>query len=207
MHTDDTPPTEVEMPHNMTAEADDAQHIPGAEEIPADIPNAPPGDMPLEYNLQNFNALVSANTALIGEVANQAQIIADLRDRIEDMREESKRNDKTFGQFVTREAEWKKEKTILQNDLSFARSQAEQYRRQLDRTQGYLDRVLDEEDRIDAPATETRTVPVERPTVGPDLNNIPQPIHPAHRNQEGDRLPMYAVGASIETGHGRRRRY
>jgi hypothetical protein len=160
----------------------------GMEAIPADMPNAAHGDVPLEYNLQNFNALVSANTAMISEnnaaqekIVHLAQVIDDQRERMAEMSHTAK----TYEEHAERYSKLAQERKVALDEatteLKFAREEREELRRKLDRMSGYLDRVLDDEDSVRLP--ETRQVPTIKPAVGPDLDDIPRAVR---RTARGD---------------------
>jgi hypothetical protein len=159
--------------------ADD--HIPGVEAIPAEMPNAEHGDISLEYNLQNFNALVSANTAMQTEISGAAERETLLREQVaagakwvEDLQNSLKRQQAHASEAREIHLETKAERDRLKQEIEFRDNQVVELQRKLDRTQGYLDRVLDEEDGVRAP--ETKTVIAPRPPVGPALGDIPRAI-------------------------------
>jgi len=158
--------------------------IPGASAIPTDMPDAPHGDMPLEYNLQNFNGLVAANTAMETEIGSLNQIIEDLRDRLSDQRREIDGNERGFAALAKELDAAKKALVAANGDAAFMRDQRDVLQRRLDRTLGFVDRVLDEEASLRAPAE--RKVPVTAPSVGPDIASVPEAV----RRDEQGRIDM-----------------
>ena len=191
-----------EIPHNMTDVADartvvsgeELRAPAGMEAIPADMPDSPRTDTPLEYTLQNFNGLVAANTALETELSAGAERERALNASIVLLHEqlaESRRTAEVYEAHAERYSKLAQErKTELDNqtsDLAYARDEAQELRRKLDRMSGYLDRVLDDEDGMRAP--ETRQVPALKPMVGPDFDDIPRAVR---RNARGDTDMGYA---------------
>jgi hypothetical protein len=206
----------MEVPEDRTHGADSAINdtIPGSEVIPDNIPDSPHGDMSLEYSLQNFNALVSANTAMQGEVSSLNVIIADLRDRLKDNAHEIAGNEKAYNDLYVERGELKKELVALKQkhdnvveDRNFAREQTAVLQRRLDRSLGYLDRVLDDEDGMRAP--DTRAVPAEKPPVGPAIGEIPDAAMPSRRerNYSDAEIRPYSVATLSTPEFGRRRRF
>lgn len=197
---------------NMTGEADAHQALPGAEAIPADMPNSPHGDMPLEYTLQNFNALVAANTAMETALADALIREGTLQDENTHLREVINESLKPAIAALTKATDDQeriiraRDKTIEQRDadLQFANDQAATLQRRLDRATGYLDRVLDDEDSIRS--GETRTVPAPKPPVGPALGEIPDAVR---RDRSGRTDMPYAFAGELRAvdESGRRRRY
>lgn len=199
---------------NMTVEADAHQPIPGAAAIPADMPNSPHGDVPLEYTLQNFNALVAANTAMETALAdNEIQFLA-LQARIQEMKDtlalqqahsvEAREAHMDRRDLLSKSGKRVDELTL---ELDYARKHGAALQRRLDRSLGYLDRVLDDEDGIRS--GETRTVPAPKPPVGPALGEIPDAVR-RDRSGRTDMPHAFAAAESIRFDDGtvgRRRRY
>jgi hypothetical protein len=200
---------------NMTDAADASQAIPGAEAIPANMPDAPHGDISLEYNLQNFNALVAANTAMETALADAAIREAALQDENAHLREVINESLKPAVDALKKATDDQEriiraqEKKLGEaaGDLQFAHDQRDALQRRLDRSLGYLDRVLDDEDGIHAP--QTRTVPAPRPAVGPALGEIPDAVRPdtARRASMGIDWSPGEIRGFDEPGTARRRRY
>jgi hypothetical protein len=214
---------EVAEPANMTDIADEHEaQMPGMEAIPADMPNSEPkpGDIPLEYNFQNFNALVSANTAMQTALADaeirvselSAHLIAregevsHLREVISDSLKPT--IDKLQTIVTDQETEAKRLRKLnegLTSDLTFANEQRETLQRRLDRSLGYIDRFLDVESEGQAPLTQS--VPAPQPAVGPNLGSVPDAVR---RNERGDVDMPYAFSARYDTvqmSRERHRRY
>lgn len=169
--------------------------IPGTEAIPDDMPNAEHGDMSLEYNMQNFNALVAANTAMTSELAGaQAQInllvangeehrdaivnyekaIADLRNsRTEDRADYRVLNETNRDQAKTIKemAEAHKE---MSAKLEYEKDRVNALGLQLERTKGYLDRTLEQDEQYDT-ASAVPEQRISRPR-GPRIGDIPMPV-------------------------------
>lgn len=152
----------------------------GMDAIPVNMPDSPHGDASVEYTLQNFNALVAANTAMQTELGAAAAREAVLEERLA----ETKHNAEVYEAHAERYSKLAQErKTALDEataELKFASDQRDELQRKLDRMSGYLDRVLDDEEEARAP--ETRAMPAPRPTVGPDFENIPR----AERRTRGE---------------------
>lgn len=191
---------EIIAPRNMTDQADAKQDfMPGAEAIPADMPDAPRGEMPLEYNLQTFNALVAANTAMETEISSlneKMDLIAQQRDgfkeALDDARGTNRAHLTQIKDLQQADKDRQREIADLNVDLDFAKDTAATLQRRLDRALGYTDRVLDEEDAARAP--ESRVVPAPRPEVGPALGMIPDPVR--RSDKASDRMWDRAMSAS-----------
>lgn len=170
--------------------------IPGAEAIPADLPNAQPGDVSLPYDLQTFNALVAANTAMQTEISSlneKAALIEQQRDSFKEALDEERANTKVYLTQIKdlqqhdrdrQKAHGEKLEAALA-DLQFANDQRDVLQRRLDRALGYLDRVMDDEDSRQPP--EFTTEQVGKPAVGPAIGQIPDAVRPdtarqAHRD-------------------------
>jgi len=208
---------------NMTATADAHQGfvmgdkpIPGLEDLPGDIGDSPHGDMSLEYTLQNFNALVSANAAMQTELSAGAAREAELQDQMAHLREVFAESLKPTIAALTKVTD-DQEKLIRKRDeqlerrdadVAFATAQRDTLQRRLDRSLGYLDRVLDDEEGHRAP--DTRTVAAPKPPVGPALGEIPDAVRRNARGETDMPFATLRAGESIHFDDGtsaRRRRY
>ncbi len=165
--------------------------IPGADAIPADMPDAPHGDVSLEYSLQQFNALVAANTAMTTEISGfgareQAwtEQVGQMQANIDDLRVAAESAQKVMNDQRKAIAAHESVSKDQADELKFAQDHAATLQRRLDRSLGYLDRVLDDEDGHRAP--ETRTVAAPRPEVGPALGMIPDAIRANRRASDSD---------------------
>lgn len=210
-------PDVAPAPENMTEVADQHEaQIPGIEAI-SDIPDSPhkEGDIPLEYSVQNFNALVAANTAMQTALADAEMRFADisvhletrvsenlhLREVIRDsMRPTIESLQKVTEDQETEARRLKKLNEGLNADLTFANAQRETLQRRLDRSLGYIDRFLDDEEAVHAPTAQS--VPAPRPDVGPALGMIPDAVRPG---RDEDR--WHATASVISSDRGRHRRY
>lgn len=161
------------------------ESIPGAGRVFEEVPQAgpKPAGMSLEYSLQTFNELAAANTALQSEVAglmNVAKekdvIIADLRERLGEVKEVNAKLEKSWydQQKLTRAAQ--EELADANGELRHMRELVAAERRRTERAKGYIDRFLDEEQRLEPQAT-TPSHPIAAPK-GPDLGSILDPIPP-----------------------------
>lgn len=212
---DEAPPAQ---PFPAYEQFDAVDPIPGAEAIPADMPNAQPGDVSLPYDLQTFNALVAANTAMQTEISSlneKAALIEQQRDSFKESLVEERANTKIYlaqikdlqsahGEMSKRFDEKMAEKDA---DIQFAKDQRDTLQRRLDRALGYLDRTLDEEDALRAVDTTVERAP--RPPVGPSLGMIPDAVR---RDKHGRTDMDFAYAATDlasprEMQAARRRRY
>lgn len=166
----------------------DDNTITGTDAIPNDLVDSPHGEMPLEYTLQNFNALVSANTAMTSELANLNTIIVDLRDRLKDETEARKTSGIAFSDMSKRYDEvcvaLTEQRTAAESKIDDLRNDGLHYRKtisaleqKLQRTFGYVDRVLEQEQSYEKqPSIEAKPmVPVK----GPAVNDIVMPQKPS----------------------------
>lgn len=158
-----------------------------------------PGDIPLMYTEQNFNQLVAANTALMSEIAGRDELLKEkdeliftLRERIDDFRRENEKLEKSWNE-ATKLV--KAGDTALENQHernAHLRECLVAERLRTERAKGYIDRFLDEEQRLD-PAVPAPVQPVQPAPKGPDLGSIQDPHPPFARNQAGDREAIFSM--------------
>jgi hypothetical protein len=184
---DDEPPVRQEP---ISPPPADAPTMMGMEAIPAEMPNSEHADISLEYSLQNFNALVAANTAMQTEISAFGEKEAAWRELVDskdaslkDLRDSLALHQKHSVE--ARELHIKRQAALddLQTQFGFVTAQRDVLQRRLDRSLGYLDRVIDQEDEFAAPPTET--MPRAKPPVGPAIGEIPDPVKPG-RDRGGD---------------------
>jgi hypothetical protein len=169
--------------------------IPGLDAIPADMPDAPEGDMPLHYDLQTFNALVSANTAQQTEISSlegkiQMLVEAGERDReaianyeesvgdLQAMRREDRATIKLLTETNAEQSKTLKELTAINEShtksLNYELERSTALNLQLERMKGYLDRTLEQDEQFDkTPAIPEQ--PIMRPR-GPRIGEIAMPV-------------------------------
>lgn len=174
--------------------------IPGLEDIPADIPNAPEGEMPLHYDVQTFNALVAANTAQQTEISSleskiQMLIETGERDReaianyeeslgdLQAMRREDRATIKLLTETNAEQSRTLKELTAVveahTKNLRYELERSTTLNLQLERMKGYLDRTLEQDEQFDkTPAVPEQ--PILRPR-GPRIGGIPMPVRDTER--------------------------
>jgi hypothetical protein len=140
----------------------------------ADAPQSPHGDgkMPLEYTEQNFNMLVAANTAMQSEIAGKDAIIADVRERLDDMRRELKNAERAYSTIVSELGEAKSQRQAGDEERMYERRRADALARRLDRALGYIDRVNDSDQIV----TDEEGKPNFPSTIGPDVEAIDMPF-------------------------------
>jgi hypothetical protein len=157
----------------------------GMDAIPSGMPDAPHSDAQLAYDLQTFNALVSANTAMTSELAGLNTIVIDLRDRLKDEKsareasgiafsEMSNRYDDVCKAMTEQRKDAEKALTTAREDAIFQRKTISALEQRLQRTFGYVDRVLEQEQSYEkAPAIEARPMV---PAKGPAVSDIGMPV-------------------------------
>lgn len=188
--------------HDSTSAINDEvagyMHIPGAGNVFEEVPQAEhkEGDMALPYNLQTFNELVAANTALQSELAGRDavivekdQIIQDLRDRADELKMSNREYLTQIKDLQQHDKDMKSRLDDAVADVDYHRENAASLQRKLDRSLGYLDRVIDDQEAYREP--EKRAVAPA--PVGPDLGAIPE-ARRRSRNQDG---MMMGIGDSI----------
>ena len=168
--------------HDSTSAIDD-DIIPGAGNIFNEIPQAQhkEGDMALVYNMQTFNELVSANTALQSELAGRDSLITSLEDQLKQAEGAKAEYELVVDKHVGR---IEKDLTEARDLLAEERGSHEHTRRLLAtanqrvaRASGYIDRVLDDEQRLDDPV-KLPAPPAPPAPRGPALNDIGDPPAP-----------------------------
>lgn len=182
------------------------EEIPGAGRVFEEVPQAEPKEagMALKYNLQTFNELAAANTALQSEIAGLMEvakekdvIIADLRERLGDFKEENTKLEKSWHDQHTLTRAAQEELGKANSELTHMRELVAAERRRTERAKGYIDRFLDEEQRIE-PQAMTPSHPIAAPK-GPDLGSILDPIQP--RNERGDSASWMMGAARARDDH------
>lgn len=202
--------TDENRTHGADSAIDDEMIPPAPAGMDAigDIPDKTIEGMPLAYDLQTFNALVAANTAMQTEISSMNErmgLLMEQRDSFKtalaDTRSDAQAYLAQIKDLQAADADNRKRMDVLREDFGFATETAAVTQRRLDRALGYLDRTLDEDDRHSAPAT--HTVPAPRPPVGPNFDGISFPV----RRQAGDNNWMYATGERVEPIAGAPRRH
>lgn len=165
------------------------------------------GEMALMYTEQNFNSLAAANTAMQTEISSlleraneKDQVIQDLRDRIDELRVTNRDYLTQVKDLQAHDKDMKSRLDDAAADVDYHRDNAASLQRKLDRSLGYLDRVIDDQEGSREP--EKRTV--APPPIGPDLGAIPEA-----RRRSRNGIDMMAIGDSIHFTDPaeRRRRY
>lgn len=191
--------------------ADVADHIVhGEREVPlprgagADAPQSEtkPGDIPLMYTEQNFNQLVAANTALMSEIAGRDELLKEkdeliftLRERIDDFQANTRRLEKELSDSKKSDAANMEVLAEKAKRIEYLGDLLVAQKLRTERAKGYIDRFLDEEQRLD-PAVPAPVQPVQPAAKGPDLGSIQDPHPPFARNQAGDREAMFSMRAA-----------
>lgn len=176
----------------------------GIDDLPVDLQDSPvkEDEGALAYTLQNFNALVAANTAMQTEISSLTLKVTAAEGESAHLREVIAESLKPAIATLTKVTD-DQEKLIQkheirarnnESELQFARDQRDVLQRRLDRTMGFVDRVLDEEASLRAPTK--REVPTQAPSVGPDLSSIPGAVR---RDAEGRDSMSYAYGEPLRT--------
>lgn len=182
--------------------------IPGLDAIPADMPNAEEGEMPLHYDVQTFNALVAANTAQQTEISSlndkiQMLVTAGDRDRetianyeesmgdLQAMRKEDRATINGLHEAIAAHATTIRDQQKAIKEQSYivehARDHATALSLQLERMKGYLDRTLEQDEQYDkSPAIPEQ--PILRPR-GPRIGDIAIPMTKAERDLFPDGFP------------------
>jgi len=209
---------QIAAPANMTDIADEhAAQMPGMDAIPGDMPDAERGisDIPLEYNLQTFNALVAANTALQTALSDSEIRVSDLTAHLDTRRSENDHLREVIAdslqpsldklQKITVDQERENNRILklnegLNSELTFMTDQRNTLQRRLDRSLGYLDRVMDEEEVANAPTSIPRPAP--RPPVGPALGQIPDAIPPKSGSRNEEASWRYTTAIPTDTFEG-----
>lgn len=155
----------------------------------ADAPQSeiPAGAMPLMYTEQNFNELAAANTALQSELAGAAALIDEKQSRINDLQkmldQAQEMADKIAGDAAAAQlkmdrviADLKKQLVVEEANHGHTKRLLEAANQRVARASGYIDRVLDDEARLDPPVKIDRPMPPA--PKGPALNDIWDPPAP-----------------------------
>jgi len=201
--------------HDSTSAINDELHstpLPRGEGADAPQSDLADGKGALYYTEQNFNELVAANTAMTSElaardavIAEKDQIIADLRDRNADYKRENERHEQAFDRGLKEVGETRKKLSDEMEAHAYTRSLLEAANRRVERASGYIDRVLDDESRLDDAPKETRPLPKD--PIGPDLRGIYDPRPP--RRQDSDNAFSFEGAVARTAYHAplRERRY
>lgn len=176
------------------------------------------GDMALPYTLQTFNELAAANTALLSELAGRDAvivekdaIIAQIRDHNKDLKDENERHEKAWNKLTkelsTAQGLWGDEK----DSHAHTKRLLDAANQRVARASGYIDRVLDDEVRLDPPL-KMPDRPMPPAPKGPALNDIWDPPAPSPRNASARSHDYFTEMASIpvrmaEGEYAPRRRY
>jgi hypothetical protein len=139
-------------------------------------PNNPPPatsvDPTLEFTIENFNALVAANTSMETEISNMNVLVADLRDRIADLRQSAANAEQGFSTLAKELSEVKALAVERRYDRDYERDRATALQRKLDRSLGYIDRIVDQDQTV----VDEEGKPQFPQNIGPDLSGVVEPV-------------------------------
>lgn len=156
-----------DIPRNMTDEADAVQ-MKGLDAIPLDMPNSEPGDMRLEYSLQNFNALCAANTAMEATINDLERLVEEVRARVGEQAGTITMMESLIGKIDDEKTEARQRCARVELEKIAAEDRAIRVEMQLQRALGYLDRCHHEE-AMKLPNAERE---MQTRNIGPLIENV-----------------------------------